>query len=204
MSDKQKLINAYKRMVEERIEEGFEGSLLTFMFKELKGSEAARKARMEHEVERIYASLLTRFLKDQSKVPFYNWPFFIGCVDWPVHKKVKKAVHGIANNDGMHFGGIYMVPPKTRTAMNLEDVVDRARPQIMSRGMLTNIHVKPIIDTPRKAAGYVLKSFERLRIGSEEILILPRHQSEMSARERNSGAFTSPELEQAQSSSAKL
>ncbi|MBB4114577.1 hypothetical protein FHT80_003928 [Rhizobium sp. BK226] len=182
MSHKQKLINAYLSMVEERIGEGFEGSLLTFMFKDLKGSEAARKARMEDEVNRIYASLLTRFLKDQSKVPLHKWPFFMGCVDWPVHKKVKKAIHGITNNDGMHFGGIYLVPPKTRTAMNLEDVVDRARPQLMRSGILTNVHVKPIKDTPRKAAGYVLKSVDRLRIGSDEILILPRHHSEMSKK----------------------
>ncbi|MBB2703587.1 MULTISPECIES: hypothetical protein [Rhizobium] len=182
MSHKQKLINAYQSMVEERVDAGFEGSLLTLMFKDLKGSEAACKARMENEVERIYATLLTRFLKDQSKVPIDEWPFFMGCVDWPVHKKVKKAIHGIANNDGMHFGGIYMVPPKTRTAMNLEDVVERAMPQIMRSGLLTNIHVKPIRDTPRKAAGYVLKSFDRLRIGSDEILILPRHHSEMSKK----------------------
>ncbi|MBX5201028.1 hypothetical protein [Rhizobium sp. NZLR1] len=182
MSDKQKIIDAYKSMIQERIDEGFEGSLLTFMFKELKGSEETRKARMEDEVERIYATLLTRFLKDQSKVPIDNWPFFLGCVDWPVHKKIKKALHGIANNDGMHLGGIYLVPPKTRTAMNLEDIVDRARPQIMRSGMLTNVHVKPIKDTPTKATGYVLKSFDKLRIGSDGIFILPRHPSEMSKK----------------------
>ncbi|MGO8189842.1 hypothetical protein, partial [Rhizobium leguminosarum] len=43
-------------------------------------------------------------------------------------------------------------------------------------------HVKPMRDTHRKAAGYVLKSVERLRIGSGEILILPRVHSEMNSR----------------------
>lgn len=180
MSTKQNMIDAYISMVEDRIDAGFEGSLLTFMFKDLKGSEAAQKVQMEKEVQRIYSLLLTRFLKRPTSMDIGEMPFFIGCVDWPVHKKVKKAIDGITHNNGMHVGGIYMVPPKNRTAMNLEDVVDRARGPIMRTGKLTAIHVKPIKDTPRKAAGYVLKSFDRLRIGSEEILILPRHRSELS------------------------
>ncbi|WHO78224.1 hypothetical protein [Rhizobium leguminosarum] len=179
MSTKQKMLNAYIDMVEERIGAGFEGSLLTFMFKNLNGSEAARKVQMEREVQRIYSVLLTRLVKRPSSMHMDGMPLFLGCVDWPVHKKVKKAIDGIMNNDGMHFGGICLLPPKTRTAMNLEDVVDGARKPIMRTGMLTNIHVKPIRDTPRKAAGYVLKSFDRLRIGSDEILILPRAHSEM-------------------------
>jgi len=182
MSTKQNMIDAYISMVEDRIDDGFEGSLLTFMFKDLKGSEDARKAQMEREVVRIYSLLLTRFCKRPTNTNIGELPFFIGCVDWPVHKKVKKAINGITHNDGMHFGGIYMVPPKNRTAMNLEDVVDRTMNPIMRGGMLTNIHVKPIRDTPRKAAGYVLKSFDRLRIGSKEILILPRTHSEMSKK----------------------
>ncbi|TBA50482.1 hypothetical protein [Rhizobium ruizarguesonis] len=182
MSTKQNMIDAYISMVEDRIDDGFEGSLLTFMFKDLKGSEDARKAQMEKEVQRIYALLLTRFFKRPTNMDIGEMPFFIGCVDWPVHKKVKKAIGGIANNDGMHVGGIYMIPPKNRTATNLEDVVDRAMDPIMRTGKLTNIHVKPIRDTPRKAAGYVFKSLDRLRIGSEEILILPRHHSEMNKK----------------------
>lgn len=179
MSNEREMLNGYIDMVEERIEKGFEGSLLTFMFKNLNGSEAARKVQMEREVQRIYSLLLTRFFKRPRTTHIADLPFFLGCVDWPVHKKVKKAIEGITNNDGMHFGGLYLAPPKTRTAMNLEDVVDRALVQIMRPGKLTNIHVKPIKDTPRKAAGYVLKSVERLRIGSDDILVLPRTHSEM-------------------------
>ncbi|MHC2457207.1 hypothetical protein ACVMIX_003848 [Rhizobium leguminosarum] len=182
MSTKQNMIDAYISMVEDRIDDGFEGSLLTFMFKDLKGSEEARKAQMEREVVRVYSLLLTRFCKRPTNTDIDEMPFFMGCVDWPVHKKVKKAIKGITNNDGMHFGGIYMLPPKTRTVMNLEDVVDRTMKPIMATGLLTSIHVKLMRDTPRKAAGYVLKSFDRLRIGNEEILILPRHHSEMSKK----------------------
>ncbi|MGO8186725.1 hypothetical protein [Rhizobium leguminosarum] len=180
--EQRKILDAYISMVDERINAGFEGSLLTFMFKDLKGSEDARKAQMTEEVGRIFSVLLSRFFKRPATMPINQMSFFMGCVDWPVHKKTKKAINGITNNDGMHFGGIYLVPPKSRTAMNLEDVVDRAMPKIMRTGKLTHIHVKPMRDTPRKAAGYVLKSVERLRIGSGEILILPRVHSEMNRR----------------------
>jgi len=179
MSEHRELVNAYIQMVEERCELGFEGSLLTFMFKDMKGSEASRKERMIKEVDRIFRLLLTRFIKRPEKTPLMQMPFFLGCVDWPVHKNVKKAIGGIANNDGMHFGGIYMLPPVTRTAMNLEDVVARNNREIMRSGMLTHIHVKPMLKTPRKAAGYALKSVDRFRVGSAEILILPRHHSEI-------------------------
>lgn len=118
MSTKQNMIDAYISMVEDRIDDGFEGSLLTFMFKDLKGSEDARKAQMEREVVRIYSLLLTRFCKRPTHADIDGMPFFMGCVDWPVHKKVKKAINGIANNDGMHFGGIYMLPPIAVDALN--------------------------------------------------------------------------------------
>ncbi|MGO7955416.1 hypothetical protein [Rhizobium leguminosarum] len=180
--EQRKILDAYISMVDERINAGFEGSLLTFMFKDLKGSEDARKAQMTEEVGRIFSVLLSRFFKRPATMPINQMSFFMGGVDWPVHKKTKKAINGITNNDGMHFGGIYLVPPKSRTAMNLEDVVDRAMPKIMRTGKLTHIHVKPMRATPSKAAGYVLKSVERLRIGSGEILILPRVRSEIGDR----------------------
>ncbi len=179
MNTEQKMVNAYVSMVEERVNAGFEGSLLTFMFKDLKGSEESRKEKMAKEVDRIFRLLVTRFIKRPASKPLMQLPFFLGCVDWPVYKKVKKTIDGIANNDGMHFGGIYMLPPKTRTAMNLEDVVDRLGRETMAAGMLTKIHVKAMQTTPRKATLYVLKSVDRLRLGSDEILILPRDHSEL-------------------------
>ncbi len=45
---------------------------------------------------------------------------------------------------------------------------------------LNRLHVIEIEKTVRQAAGYALKSVKRGRLGAEDILVLPRHQSEIS------------------------
>ncbi|MBY5572189.1 hypothetical protein HFO55_34390 [Rhizobium leguminosarum] len=170
---------AAAEMIQTRVDEGFEPSMLTLMFKDMKGSEASRRRLMTNVATDIYSDLLPRLIKRIKSKTLMELPFFLGCVDWPVPKKHFKALDGIHHNDGMHFGGLYLVPPKARTASNLMDIVERSRPVLMRSGLLTAIHVEPVLFSPEKATRYVLKSLERFRIGNEEVLVLPRSRSEM-------------------------
>ncbi len=169
-------LKAYQNWVCEYVDRDFEPSMLTIMFKELNGSQAARQQQIYREVARIYAYLLTRFHNHPKRMPTENMPFLIGCVDWKVTKSVKSKIAktpGANNNEGMHFGSMFLLPPRTRSPMNLADMVDRERATLLRRSPLTNIHVEMIRETPEKATGYVLKSVERHRIDPGDILILP-------------------------------
>ncbi|MGO6819812.1 hypothetical protein ACCS67_33990 [Rhizobium brockwellii] len=170
---------AAAEMIETRVDEGFEPSMLTLMFKDMKGSEASRRRLMTKVATDIYSDLLPRLIKRIKSKTLMELPFFLGCVDWPVPKKHFKGLDGIHHNDGMHFGGLYLVPPIARTASNLMDIVERSRPVLMRSGLLTAIHVEPVSFNPEKATRYVLKSLERFRISNEEVLVLPRTRSEM-------------------------
>ncbi|WP_032992367.1 hypothetical protein [Rhizobium leguminosarum] len=176
MTTPEQIIAAYKTMVGKRISKGFEPSMLTIMFKELNGSQEAQKHQMYREVARVYAYLLTRFHKYPGKMPMTEMPLLIGCADWPVYKTgaaKRPSRSEFSANDGMHFGSMFLLPPRTRTPMNLGDMIERERPTLLRRGPITSLHVERVADTPEKATGYVLKSLERQRITLDEVLVLP-------------------------------
>src|SRR5829696_5658998 len=78
--------SGYGGMARERLEEGWDGYLITFMFKSLRGSRASVIRQMEREVERVYATILTRIIREPRKHPISELPLWIVCPDFPVPK----------------------------------------------------------------------------------------------------------------------
>src|SRR5689334_16487298 len=56
-------INAYGDMINQYMDQGWDGYLLTFMFNHLKGSPVSVQKQMYEEVERVYAKVLTRIVR---------------------------------------------------------------------------------------------------------------------------------------------
>ena len=97
-------------------------------------------------------------------------------------KESKDHLADIVNNDGRHYHAIDLMPPWTRSACSMSDLI--AEHQLALAGPwrpLARLHAQTIVETPERAVAYVLKSLTRGRVTSDELLVLPRARSETSA-----------------------
>jgi hypothetical protein len=114
--DRLRIIQAYDEMLKTRLDTS-KGYFINFMFNELPGGRDAKLQQMRRQVERFH-SLLTRHIvrKPESKVWRHLRPVLIVAPDLPVPKSVKTSGNKIGANDGLHFNGILLVPPRWRPA----------------------------------------------------------------------------------------
>jgi hypothetical protein len=169
-------------MINERLEEGWQGYLISFMFKSLRGSRASVIRQMEKEVERVYAGVLKQLFRHPRKVPSLLMPLWIVCPDFPVPKHEKKELREVSINSGLHFQGVAAMPPGTRLNCGLDDHFELFQGHYVRSGLpLARVHAAPITHNPEYVAEYTLKSIPRRRLDFDHVLILPRSRSEMSA-----------------------
>src|SRR4051812_43549703 len=115
MSNVRDLIEAYGSWVEEKVEEGWDVYIPTFVFHPLPGSPATMKAIMQREVERVYATLLTRVVRyPNSPGSAGKLPIWIVLPDYPVPKHDKKSLREVTLNDGLHLHALGLIPPNSR------------------------------------------------------------------------------------------
>lgn len=166
-------------MVTERVAAGWKPYLLSFMFEQIGGSPQRVQKVMEAEAERVYATLLTRIVRDPLS-PSHAWkrPVWIGCVDFPVPKHGRKALRDVSLNDGAHLHFIALVGPNPRMKESLAEHLDEDQARYV-RHPLFRIHAVEITDTPARATRYVLKSLERGRVSPDDVIVLPRAVSEL-------------------------
>ena len=180
------LMASYEDWAVTRIQGGWEGTLLTILFKPLAGSSRAVAARMEDGVHGAYRKILPFALRCPAKTPLDQFPLWLASADWPVPKRVRTAVAGLTANEGRHIHVVAMMPPNTRMKTSLEDHVRDHQDALADRtGPILRIHAATISRTPRQAVGYSLKSLTRHRIGEGDILILPKVHGEMSTNAAN-------------------
>jgi hypothetical protein len=84
------LIAEYTQLVQQRIDQGFDAFLLTFMFQSLASSPEASLLQMNHEVKRFYAKFLTRVVR-KPKTQFMKdkLPVLITVPDRPAYEVAK-------------------------------------------------------------------------------------------------------------------
>jgi hypothetical protein len=174
------LLNAYAQMVCVKIEAGFQPYLFSFMFNELAGNSISRLLRMEQEVQHVYSHALTHIIRRPRTTSLSEMPLLIASPDWPVPKTGKDSLSNIAVNDGLHYHGIWLQPPKARMKQPLNDYFGEREAVYCGQGRpLSSIWVEPVNSKPEKTTRYVLKSLPRGRASSDQLLILPRTHSEM-------------------------
>jgi hypothetical protein len=174
------LILAYDEMIQERINNDWQAYFLNFMFKKLPRKGSTRKEMMKQAVQGVYTTLVKHVVhhpKSPSWVPYL--PSFIGCPDLPVAKWEKELVRNVVVNDGWHFNGCLLLPPKEKC--RLKEPLDRHFRNHQDRYYqdeyhLDRIHAKFIEDGTM--ADYMLKHFKRGNVSADDILILPRVGSE--------------------------
>jgi hypothetical protein len=174
------LIVAYDNMIQERIKNDWQPYFVNFMFKRLPGNRSTKKEIMKQEVYRVYKKLVKHVVhhpKSPSWIPYL--PFFVGCPDLPVAKWEKELVRNVVVNDGLHFNGCLLLPPKekSRVKEHLEDhFYHRQQFYYLDDHQLDRIHATLIKDGTMM--DYMLKHFKRGNVSADDILILPRVGSE--------------------------
>lgn len=178
-SQQKTLVDALEEFINARLLRGDEAYMLTLMFVTLKGNEASVARQMNKVAEIIYSRILTRLVKCPRKTSLSQMPLWLSCADWPVQKIDGVTAAEMLANDGRHLHAMVFVPQNVRTGERLSQIIDRNPSQFLVGQALTRLHVMPVERTVAKATGYALKSVGRGRSQWEDILILPKHGSEM-------------------------
>ena len=160
---------------------GWKGYLITFVFKSITGSRHRIARVMEMEIERVYATLLTRIIRKPTSEAARDFlPVWIACPDYPVPKRSKSPMRDIAINNGLHVHALAIFAPGGRLKTGLsEHFCDHQQLYVRRDFSLHRVHAEPITCRPDYVAEYAFKSVIRRRVQLDEIIILPRARSEV-------------------------
>ena len=175
-----------KRLAERLVAEGWTPYLLTFMYDHMRGSDINVGLKMEKEVERVYATHLTRVVrKPTAPCSFGRLPVWLCSPDRPVFKYAKQSRLDVQVNEGRHMHAAAFDPPWSRLDVDLATHFDRCRDLYLRPGHpLIRIDVQPITHRTGYVVGYARKHIGRGFVGQDATLILPRSISEI----RSAGA----------------
>jgi hypothetical protein len=179
---KREVLAGYVQLVENRVRQGYEPSLITFMFRQLPGPPQAIIRQMRDEVERVFATLLTRVVRDPcSPRSVGKLPVLIACADLPVAKRDKRTLREVTINGGLHFAGVLLVPAQSRLRVTAQQhFSERAELYLRGRRRIDRIDVRPVETDPARVVDYVMKACTRGHLGYDDsVLVLPRARGEL-------------------------
>jgi hypothetical protein len=176
-------------MFEQRLNQGWQGYLMTFMFRQMAGSQNRINHQMRGRIEGVYASLLTRCLRKPNSFGV-GLPILVASPDWPVSKRDRnKAMtwDQITTNGGLHYHGVLVVPPPS-TKLRLKVPIDQHfadhQGQYLQYSPIERIEIHPIVpDEIHRVTDYALKGLKQNRLPDEEcLLVLPKSGGETKPR----------------------
>jgi hypothetical protein len=162
------------------------------IFNQIRGSRASITNQMKRELERVYATMLSRIVRcPMSAKNAKRLPIWIGCPDFPVPKHQKQSLRNVTINDGH---AICLIPPDSRLKESLEDhVADHLELYRGKAGLVRELDVRQIATRPGYVTDYSLKSVKRRRIDEAEIIVLPRSRTELKEVRGNWEKFYGPD-----------
>ena len=171
---KQQVIG-YTTLVKQYLDQGWQGYLMTMMFNQLPGNDRQKNHQMQVGMEGIYASFLTRIIRNPRK-SLSAKPILIGCPDWPVRKNKKMTLSAVITNDGLHYHGVLIVPMQSRMKIPVHQHFSENQDYYLRDGILRRIDVRPFIDDDvSTVVDYALKGLKTSRLPDDEnLLILPK------------------------------
>ncbi|MCJ2091478.1 hypothetical protein MKK67_02990 [Methylobacterium sp. J-072] len=175
-------IEAWGTYCKEKMDAGWEGYLITLMFKHIPGSEAAKLRVMEQELCRVYATLLTRlFHRPNAPRNRDKLPIIVAAPDYPVAKQEKHLLGEVRVNDGLHLHGVALFHPERRLKGSIHDHFDEnLQFYIHGEHPLLRLHLARIETRTRYVVAYGYKTVQRrAAIGVDGFVILPRTSGEM-------------------------
>jgi hypothetical protein len=173
------LVRGYQQWVMEYINQEWTPYEISFMYHPLPGSQRAVLEQMKRELYRVNSKLVTRFERSPaSKSGFNRLPRMMLFPDLPVYKRTRPTPKDVFVNDGLHYGGIALTPPKSRIEIPMDAYFDEKESEYLSK-RLERIHVEPITSDAAYVTDYVAKSIKRGTTSLDDIVILPRTRDEL-------------------------
>jgi hypothetical protein len=175
------LVDGYTQMVTDRVRSGWSCNLVTFLFSQLPGPRPAVVNRMKNEVQRVYATLLTRVHRKPRAASTVELPVLIGAVDLPVYKRDKAPGPIVLCNGGLHVHALMLIPPTSRLKGSLADHFREKQEQYVGSGRpALRIDVRPVVKDHGRVVDYVLKTVLNGRLSYDDaVLVLPKTRGEL-------------------------
>jgi len=177
-SDK-RMVSEVSSYIRRYVSEGWEASIISFMFKPLPDKRVSMLKIMNSEVELFYSKLITRVDRDPTAPSHFQWlPRLFVAPDLPVYKHIKDPRANVTINDGFHGQAICLIPPQSRLKDELCLHVKAKEEFYLRDSRLRNIHITPIKSDPEYVTKYVMKMVGR-QFAWENVIWLPRVISEV-------------------------
>jgi hypothetical protein len=176
-------IEGFGDLAKGKMDEGWPAYMVTFMFRQLRGSSGSIRTVMLDEIGRVYSTLLTRVTRNPRKpASSGSLPIMIGSLDLPVYKRQRDSFADVAVNGGLHAHAVLLVPPTSRLRESIPDHFARLGP-LYHGSRIARIDVRPIDHDPERATAYVLKGISSRRLQYDDSMIVyPRAMSEFSPK----------------------
>jgi hypothetical protein len=179
------IVNAYGHLIKSRLDMGWLGYLISFMFRELPGSLQTRLHQMHEAISNVFPKVITRVVRKPTSSKWsHHLPIGVFFPDLPVYKKSRQAIPDILINDGLHIQGIIVATPEGR----LKDVTIPLDLYFHEcwwkylRDKLYHLDLRPITHDEILVADYLGKIIKRRRFSTDDIMVLPKTIDELVGR----------------------
>jgi hypothetical protein len=109
------IVQAYGGWVQEHLHLGWDAYFVTFMFRNISGSNEVKIQLMQEEITKFYEKLATRAVrKPRSEKWVHLLPKGVFFPDVPGYKKSDSNIREVTINDGIHFHGIMVATRECR------------------------------------------------------------------------------------------
>jgi hypothetical protein len=174
------IVQAYGDWIQQHLDLGWDAYFVTFMFRNISGSNEVKIQQMHEGITRFYEKLATRAVrKPRSEKWVHLLPkgvFFFRCT-----RIQKNRLQHSRDNDGIHFHGIMVATQEGRLKEPLHLHLMRKR-KLYVRGKIYGIDAEQITSRAGFVTDYGGKAIKRRRFSNDHVLLLPRTLSELPAK----------------------
>jgi hypothetical protein len=176
------IVQAYGGWIQEHLELGWNGYLVTFMFRNISGSNEVRIQQMHREIIEFYQKLVTRAVrKPRSEKWVHLLPKGIFFPDVPGYRSSAYSIPEVSINDGIHFHGIMVATQEARLKEPLHLHLLRKRKLYVGHNIY-RIDAQRITSQAAFVTDYGGKAIKRRRFSTDHVLLLPKTLSELPAK----------------------
>jgi hypothetical protein len=159
---------------------GWHGYFSSFMFSQIRNSDASRMEDMKKHLGWFYGRLVKASVPKASSPKWSPFlPKVVLAPDLPVPKHSKVQLRDVAINNGLHWHGLILVNPLAPKLPGNLDVHIKKHWKKYLVGSIRTIDVKPITHAPEYVTEYGMKGLKRSSFSEDDILIFPRSVSEL-------------------------
>jgi hypothetical protein len=173
------IVQAYGSWVQDQLNQGWDGYLISFMFRWIPGSMESKVEQMQREIIRLYGKLASKAVRKPTSPKWAPLlPKGVFFPDVPGLNGSKRKLPEVVINDGLHVHGIVLVNRRDRLKEPLGQHFQNNQRYYRSI-MVHHLHIVPITHDAEYTTDYGGKAIKKGRISEEHILVLPRSLSEL-------------------------